>query len=427
MRGPRRPSNRAQFILALAALAASQAAPAAHAEVPPTPPGWTLEFADDFEGPAGTLPSATRWRFSIGHGYPGGPENWGTGEIAYHTDDPANVSVDGDGNLEITPLRDQEGDWTSARIETNRQDFRPPPGGVMRIEGQLKLPDVSGPSALGYWPAFWILGSPFRDDLWSWPTIGEIDIMENVNGADTIWGVLHCGVSPGGPCQEPVGLDGTTACPSAPCAGSTRRYTFEWDASVTPSQLRWYIDGEQYHQVSEGEIPADTWQDMAGHGGYFMILNIAIGGGFPDGVAGFETPTEDTVPGHAMSVDYVAVWLTEPEGAPDLRLSVTPRRPAVSAGRGVRFEARVRNAGDGAAAEVRVCASAPESKARVVGRRCATGQALEPEASFAPKFELRPRRRARGKQVRVGFTASSPGLEVERASATLRVRRARRR
>jgi hypothetical protein len=47
---------------------------------------------------------------------------------------------------------------------------------------------------------------------------------------------------------------------------------------------------------------------MTGHSGYFLLLNVAMGGGFPNGVAGFGTPTGDTVSGRPMVVDYVAVW-----------------------------------------------------------------------------------------------------------------------
>jgi beta-glucanase (GH16 family) len=291
----------------VAVVLATVAAPGANASVPGTPPGWSLAFADDFTGQAGALPSTTNWRFSIGHGYPGGPPNWGTGEIAFHTANPANVSLDGGGNLRITPLRDGAGNWTSARIETNRQDFKPPPGGVMRIEGRLQVPAVTGNAALGYWPAFWALGSPYRTNF-NWPAVGEFDIMENVNGVNNVWAVLHCGVAPGGPCNEFLGIGGSRPCPGSPCPGNFHTYRFEWDASVTPNQLRWFVDGQQYHTVSQGQLPADTWNQLASHAGFFVILNVAIGGGFPDGVAGFQTPTGATVPGHPMLIDYVAVW-----------------------------------------------------------------------------------------------------------------------
>lgn len=277
---------------------------------PPTPPGWTVEFLDDFEGPAGTLPSSEHWRLSLGTSYPDGPPNWGTGEVTVYTDDPANVSLNGEGQLEITPLRDRAGEWTSARLETNRQDFRPPPGGALRVESRLQLPDVTGGAALGYWSAFWALGEPYRDDPADFPVMGEIDIMENANGLDEVWGVLHCGPAEGGPCEQPDGLSASTDCPDEPCAGSFHTFTFEWDTRVGPAELRWAVDGEVFHTVSEADIPADVWQQFTGHEGYFLLLNLAIGGGFPDAMAQTTTPTSQTQPGHPLIVDYVAVWTT---------------------------------------------------------------------------------------------------------------------
>jgi beta-glucanase (GH16 family) len=296
------------FAAAATVLVAVPLALPAQADVPPPDEGWTEVWSDDFDGAAGSLPSADNWIFDIGHSYPGGPANWGTGEIAAHTDDPANVSVDGAGNLKITPLRDDAGNWTSARIETQRTDFKAPEGGVLRIESRLQMPDVSGNQALGYWPAFWALGSPFRGNYWNWPGIGEFDMMENVNGINSVWGVLHCGTAPGGPCNENNGIGNSRECPGSACQAGFHNYRFEWDRSVTPNELRWYVDGEQFHSVKQDQLPADTWSQMTDHAGYFIILNVAMGGAFPDGVAGQATPTAETVPGVPMVVDYVAVW-----------------------------------------------------------------------------------------------------------------------
>ncbi len=280
----------------------------AEASVPPPDSGWTQVWADDFNGAAGSLPSSANWIVDTGHGYPGGPGNWGTGEIQSYTNNPANLSVDGGGNLRITPLRDGSGNWTSGRIETQRTDFKPPSGGVVRIEARIQMPNVTGNSALGYWPAFWALGSPYRGNYWNWPGIGEFDIMENVNGINSVWGVLHCGVSPGGPCNETNGIGASRACPGSSCQSAFHTYRFEWDQSVSPNQLRWYVDGQQFHSISQNQLPADTWSQMTGHGGYFILLNVAMGGGFPDGVAGRATPVAETTPGRPMLVDYVAVW-----------------------------------------------------------------------------------------------------------------------
>ncbi|MFI5692406.1 glycoside hydrolase family 16 protein [Kribbella sp. NPDC051586] len=280
--------------------------PLAHASVPPPTDGWTTVWSDDFDGSSGSLPSGSNWIIDTGHGYPGGPGNWGTGEIQNYTNSPDNLSLDGTGNLKITPRRDAAGNWTSARIESQRSNFKPPSGGVLAIESRIQMPNVTGDAALGYWPAFWALGSPYRGNYWNWPGIGEFDIMENVNGINSVWGVLHCGVSPGGPCNETTGIGANRACPGSTCQSGFHTYRFEWDTSVSPNQLRWYVDGQQFHSVSQEQLPADTWANMTSHAGYFVLLNLAIGGAFPDALNG-PTPRASTVPDHPMVVDYVAV------------------------------------------------------------------------------------------------------------------------
>lgn len=78
---------------------------------------------------------------------------------------------------------------------------------------------------------------------------------------------------------------------------------------MRPQVLRWYVDGKLYHTLRETDVPAATWQRMSTREGMFLILNVAIGGKFPDrGHRRGYTPTPATEPGHAMLVDYVAVW-----------------------------------------------------------------------------------------------------------------------
>ncbi|MEU4251664.1 glycoside hydrolase family 16 protein [Amycolatopsis sp. NPDC026612] len=279
----------------------------AAASIPPPESGWTTVFADDFTGGAGSLPSSANWLVDTGHGYPGGPGNWGTGEIQNYTSSTANLSQDGAGNLRITPLRDGAGNWTSARVETQRTDFKPPAGGVLRIESRIQMPNVTGAAALGYWPAFWALGGPYRGNYWNWPAIGEFDIMENVNGLNSVWGVLHCGVNPGGPCNETTGLPNNRACPGSSCQSAFHTYRFEWDASASPQVFRWFVDGQQFHSVSQNQVDATTWANMTTHQGYFVLLNLAIGGAFPNNNSGTTTPGAGIVPGHPMVVDYVTV------------------------------------------------------------------------------------------------------------------------
>ncbi|WP_410562588.1 glycoside hydrolase family 16 protein [Amycolatopsis sp. cmx-4-61] len=293
-------------VLGAALIAVPLTLPAA-ASIPPPDAGWTTVFADDFTGSAGSLPSSANWIIDTGHSYPGGPANWGTGEIQNYTSSTSNLAQDGSGNLRITPLRDSAGNWTSARVETQRADFKPPAGGVMRIESRIQMPNVTGAAALGYWPAFWALGGPYRGNYWNWPAIGEFDIMENVNGMNSVWGVLHCGVNPGGPCNETTGLPNNRACPGSTCQSAFHTYRFEWDASTSPQVLRWFVDGQQFHSVSQNQLDATTWANMTTHQGYFVLLNLAIGGAFPNNNSGTTTPGPGIVPGRPMVVDYVTV------------------------------------------------------------------------------------------------------------------------
>ncbi len=295
-------------VLVAAAAAAVNAIPA-HASLPGTPSGWQLVWSDDFNGANNTLPSSSNWIIDTGTSYPGGPANWGTGEIQTYTNSTNNVRQDGAGNLLITPIRNGSS-WTSSRIETVRTDFKPAAGRVLRIEGRIQMPNVTGAAAAGYWPAFWALGAPYRGNYQNWPGVGEFDIMENVNGINSVWGVLHCGVAPGGPCNEFNGIGASRACPGSTCQSAFHTYRFEWDrTNENAQQLRWYVDGTLYHTVNQSQV-GSYWSQMTSHAGYFLLLNVAMGGAFPNGVAGSATPTGSTVSGQPMRVDYVAVYQT---------------------------------------------------------------------------------------------------------------------
>ncbi|CBY01578.1 similar to endo-beta-1,3-glucanase [Plenodomus lingam JN3] len=273
---------------------------------PPAVPGFSLTWSDEFTGTASSLPNPAEWIVDIGHSYPGGPDNWGTGEIQAYTDRPENLKLTGDGNLQITPLRNANEEWTSARIETKRSDFQARAGGKLRVSARIQMPDVTGDAAAGYWPAFWSLGDKFRGSM-AWPAVGEYDIMENVNGLNRVWGVLHCGVAPGGPCNEMIGKGNYLECPGSPCQGNFHIYGVEVDRSSKPEKLTWSVDGKDYHTVTETDIGAGTWKDVVDHG-QFLLINVAMGGAFPDGIRGSRTPIPQTVPGKSLLADWIAVY-----------------------------------------------------------------------------------------------------------------------
>ncbi|MFP5416452.1 MAG: 1,3-beta-glucanase, partial [Actinomycetes bacterium] len=59
-------------------------------------PSWQTAFRDDFNGSG--LPNPSHWLLTLGTSYPGGPANFGTGEIQTMTNNPSNVDVR-NGNL----------------------------------------------------------------------------------------------------------------------------------------------------------------------------------------------------------------------------------------------------------------------------------------------------------------------------------------
>ena len=100
------------------------------------PPGYsTVAWMDDFTSE--TL-NTTSWTYDIGTSYPGGPENWGTGEIQVYTQDEQNIKIS-EGNLVITPRKSETG-WTSARIETTSNvQIGAAEGGKLWVEAKLKI------------------------------------------------------------------------------------------------------------------------------------------------------------------------------------------------------------------------------------------------------------------------------------------------
>ena len=310
-----RPAPRA-VLTALALLASGLAsvvatglvrAPAARADtVPPPPSGWTTVFGDNFAGAAGSAPSAANWFYDIGTGY-------GTGEKEQTTNSTSNVYLDGNGHLVLKAINNG-GTWTSGRIESTRDDFQAPPGGKLEMTASIEQPNPA--SGLGYWPAFWALGSPMRTGG-GWPQSGEIDMMEDVNGLNEASQTFHNSAnSPGHP---------LIACPGAGsgCQTGYHTYTVIVDRTNTSAEtMQFLMDGVVESTITEASVGTAAWQAAVDHG-FFIIFDLAMGGNYPDGVSGTTTPTSATTSGASMSVGYVAVYEQGGNSTPTATASAT--------------------------------------------------------------------------------------------------------
>jgi beta-glucanase (GH16 family) len=264
---------------------------------------WAKVWSASFAGPAGRGINTSYWKYDTGTGI------FGTGEVETVTDSPANVHIDGHGGLDITAFY-QGGSWVSGRIETRRSNFGAPAGGEMKVTASIKQPDPA--VGLGYWPAFWMLGAG------SWPRHGEIDVLEDVDGLSAHSGTLHCGNlsernSDGslGPCHEPRGLT-SGLLPCHGCETGYHVYSVVVDRrNPADEQIRWYLDGRDYFSVSESQVGAATWDQAVNHG-FSIILDLAIGGEYPDWACGCTALTGQTSSWGTLHVRDVAVYYSWP-------------------------------------------------------------------------------------------------------------------
>jgi len=249
------------------------------------PESWELAWHDEFTGPAGAAPDATKWGYDIG-GW-----GWGNNELEYYTDRRENSALNGAGALVITATTENTAtttyqchygpcEYTSARLLTlNKFAFT-----YGRAEARLKLP-----YGQGIWPAFWSLGNNFQQV--GWPNSGEIDIMENIGREPNIvHGTVH---GPGYSGGSGIGGGYTY---TEPLSNNYHVYAIEWE----PEEIRWYIDDVQYLTVTPADLPAGT--EWVFDHPFFLIMNVAVGGywpGYPDATSTFP---------QNMLVDYVRVY-----------------------------------------------------------------------------------------------------------------------
>jgi beta-glucanase (GH16 family) len=263
----------------LVAIMLSAIACAGHTKVPS--PVWH----DEFDGPAGASFDRVKWAADTGG------KGFGNQERQFYTTRRENVALDGDGHLVITaraePASSTYDCWygkclyTSTRLKTQGL-FSQRYG---RIEARIRIP-----RGQGIWPAFWMLGSDISSV--GWPESGEIDIMENIGREPPIvHGTLH------GPGYSGAGgISGADTLSHGTYADDFHIFEIVWE----PNEIRWFVDGREYHRLTPGSLPTGTkW--VFDHP-FFLLLNVAVGGGWPR-----DPDATSTFP-QQMVVDYVRAY-----------------------------------------------------------------------------------------------------------------------
>ena len=300
--------------------------------------GWKLVWSDEFNGPAGSAPNPSSWKFEAGPGrFVGGNLeaetycSYGSGTAPCDPKAP-NAYLDGEGHLVIEAIKTDRTlpipgknfsspVYTSARIDSLKS-FR-----YGRIEANIRVP-----IGQGVWPAFWGLG--VHDQSLNWPQIGEVDIMEVWNpqpGTTTIDPFLnHASVhGPNAPGSSTgyIHVTGTYNFPQ-PMEQAFHQFAAEW----SPGELDFYCDGNLYSRQSVGNLTdKEVWE--MDNAPFYLLLNLAMGGEF------FGYPNDATALTKKMVVDYVRVYQRDetilPKGWGDADIGGPPAAGYASSADGV--------------------------------------------------------------------------------------------
>lgn len=244
-----------------------------------------LIWSDEFDG---DVLDETKWSYQRG--------GWNGSNVQNcYVDENTSVS---DGSLIITAKYEPgfdcfnaTTDFTSGFIQTkDRIDWT-----YGYFEARVKLP-----ASNSTWPAFWM--SPQDAIYGTWPRSGEIDIFE-VKGHDITksFGNAHWGISASDKRQE----KGTFEIEDVT---QWHLYAVEW----IEGELNFYIDDVWYHTINDFRAPNATVHPGPFNIGYYLRLNMAVGGDFLDEPHNDANHNLNQLPA-TMEVDYVRVYNKKPD------------------------------------------------------------------------------------------------------------------
>jgi len=234
-----------------------------------------LVWSDEFD--TNGAPDAAKWDYDLGDGCPN-ICGWGNNEKEYYTNRSDNVIVENGVLKIIAKKEDYEGSqYTSTRMLTKGKfEFT-----YAKVEVRAKLPEGGGT-----WPAIWMLGANI--DSVGWPGCGEIDIMEHVgNNQGTVSSALHTPSSSGNTINKGEQyIDDVSS--------EYHVYSVDW----MPKKIIFSVDDVVHYTYNPLVKNSSNWPFT---GDQFLILNIAMGGGFGGNIdPGFIEST--------MEIDYVRVY-----------------------------------------------------------------------------------------------------------------------
>lgn len=269
---------------------------------------WHDEF--DYEGKLDNK----KWNYEVGN------FQWPNKELQAYTDSLDNVFVK-DGHLTIRALKQKDGEreYTSGKVNTREK-------GMWQygyFEFRAKIPE-----GLGSWPAIWMMpymkrrkvpeGVPVRSDgrpdfqkftekHWElfpkppenerWPNCGEIDILEHIGRMkNNLLFSLHS-KNHNHTRKDAVQYTTKIAFDKNLCE-DYHIYAMEW----TPDYVEYFVDNKSYCRYNKADDKEDQSPDSWPFDKpFYLILNIAVGGGLGG-------PVDESSLPYEFLIDYVRIY-----------------------------------------------------------------------------------------------------------------------
>lgn len=155
-------------------------------------------------------------------------------------------------------------DFISGRIDTrSKVEFR-----YGTAAARMKMTEGTG-----FWPAWWMLGTG------RWPETGEIDIMEFIGQREWTNAAVH---GPGYSGNTPFVKRDSFAVKNP--VTNWHVYSVDWE----PDSLVFKVDGNEFYRVTRPMV--EKYGKWSYDNTKFLILNFALGGGYPGGVNKIKEP-----------------------------------------------------------------------------------------------------------------------------------------
>jgi beta-glucanase (GH16 family) len=224
-------------------------------------PTRTTVFFDDFSGD--TIDRA-KWTVRVSDGSVNDEQQaYIDSSATLHVAHGAEAEGAANGALVITPrfmpgVTNRKGerfDFISGRLDTR--------GKVEFMHGTVAA-RMKLPIGAGLWPAFWILGTG------RWPDTGEIDVMENIGEGDWVSAALH-----GPKYFGNTPLVNRYYFRNGSDASAWHVYSVDWSSG----ELVFRVDGDVAYRVTRAMV--EHHGPWAFDNNKFLILNLALGGGYP--------------------------------------------------------------------------------------------------------------------------------------------------